>query len=144
MSALTLDQARKIIAAAFEKGADLNLKPLSVTVLDASGATIAFERQDGSAMMRPQIAHGKAYGAIALGMGSRAIFARAEQQPFFIQAMNALANGSLVPVPGGVLVKSADGAIVGAGGITGDTSDNDEACAVAGIEAVGLKPDTGG
>lgn len=144
MPSLTLAQARTIIAAAYAKAAELNLKPLAVAVLDSAGATKAFERQDGSSLLRPEIAHGKAYGAIALGMGSRAIFERAQQQPFFIQAMNALAKGALVPVPGGVLIRDDSGGIIGAVGITGDTSDNDEACAVAGIAAAGLKADTGG
>jgi len=90
-----------------------------------------------------RIAHGKAYGAIAMGVGSRALFERSLQQPQFIDAMNALAAGALVPVPGGVLVRSAKGEIIGAVGITGDSSDNDEACAVTGIEAARLSADTG-
>ena len=140
---LKLEQARKIIATAFKKSAEMKLKPLTVAVLDAGGAVVALERSDGSSRMRPEIATGKANGAIALGMGSRAIFKRAQEQPFFIQSMNALAGGVLVPVPGGVLIRDDSGEIVGAVGITGDTSDNDEACAVAGIEAVGLKADPG-
>lgn len=140
---VTLEAARKIAAAAAARGAELGLKPLTVAVLDAGGAIKLLERADGSSLMRPEIAVGKAYGAIALGIGSRAIFKRAQEQPYFIQAMNALAGGSLVPVPGGVLVKDAAGAILGAVGITGDSSDNDEACAVAGIEAAGLTADAG-
>ncbi|MCW4116767.1 heme-binding protein [Aurantimonas sp. MSK8Z-1] len=140
---LTLDQARKAVATALAKGAELGLKPLTVAVLDAGGALVALERSDGASRMRPDIAIGKANGAIALGMGSRAIFKRAEEQPFFIQAMNALAGGVLVPVPGGVLIRDAGGAILGAVGITGDTSDNDETCAVAGIEACGFTADCG-
>ncbi|MCQ8784050.1 GlcG/HbpS family heme-binding protein [Mangrovibrevibacter kandeliae] len=140
---LTLDQARKAVATALAKGAELGLKPLTVAVLDAGGALVALERSDGASRMRPDIAIGKANGAIALGMGSRAIFKRAEEQPFFVQAMNALAGGVLVPVPGGVLIRDAGGAILGAVGITGDTSDNDETCAVAGIEACGFTADCG-
>ena len=140
---IDLKTARTIIAAALKAAADQGFKPLTVAVLDAGGALIALERSDGSSRMRPEIAMGKANGAIALGMGSRSIFKRAEQQPFFIQSMNALAKGVLVPVPGGVLVRDAAGAIIGAVGITGDTSDNDEACAIAGIEAAGLTPDAG-
>jgi uncharacterized protein GlcG (DUF336 family) len=140
---LTLEQARKMIGTALEKGRSMNLKPLTVAVLDAGGALIALERSDGASNMRPDIAVGKANGAIALGMGSRAIFRRAQEQPYFVQAMNALAGGALVPVPGGVLIRSADGDIVGAVGITGDTSEADEACAVAAIEAVGLTADIG-
>ncbi len=144
MSDLTLDQARAVVAAALAKGQELALQPLAVAVLDAGGHLKAFERQDGASLMRPQIAHGKAYGALAMGLGSRALFARAEQQPYFIDAMNALAGGALVPVPGGVLIRDAEGRLIGAVGITGDTSDNDEACAVAGVEAAGLRGDTGG
>lgn len=143
MPDVTLEAARRIIAAAFDKGRELGLKPLTVAVLDSAGALKALERMDGSSLMRPEIAIGKAHGAIALGMGSRAIFRRAQEQPYFIQAMNALAKGSLVPVPGGVLIRDGDGALLGAVGITGDTSDNDEACAVAGIEAAGLTAETG-
>jgi uncharacterized protein GlcG (DUF336 family) len=140
---LKLEQARRIIAAAFEKGTDMKLKPLTIAVLDAGGAVVALERSDGASRMRPDIATGKANGAIALGMGSRAIFRRAQEQPYFIQSMNALARGVLVPVPGGVLIRDDSGEILGAVGITGDTSDNDEACAVAAIEAAGLKADPG-
>ena len=140
---IDLKTARTIIAAALKTASDHGFKPLTVAVLDAGGALIALERSDGSSRMRPEIAMGKANGAIALGMGSRSIFKRAEQQPFFIQSMNALAKGVLVPVPGGVLVRDASGAIIGAVGITGDTSDNDETCAVAGIEAAGLTADAG-
>jgi uncharacterized protein GlcG (DUF336 family) len=140
---LTLDHARGIITAALKKSGELGLKPLTVAVLDAGGAIVALERSDGSSRMRPDIARGKANGAIALGIGSRAIFKRAQEQPFFVQAMNALADGVLVPVPGGVLIRDEKGGIVGAVGITGDTSDNDEICAVAGIEAVGLVADPG-
>ncbi|MEX6506196.1 heme-binding protein [Jiella sp. M17.18] len=140
---LTLHHARIIIAEALKAGAAKGLKPLTVAVLDAGGALIALERSDGSSRMRPDIAIGKANGAIALGMGSRAIFKRSEEQPAFIQAMNALAGGVLVPVPGGVLVRGEGGAIIGAVGITGDTSDNDEAAAIAGIEAAGLTADGG-
>lgn len=142
MTTLTLDTARTIIAAALAKGAELKLKPLTVAVLDAGGALVALERQDGASRMRPDIAIGKANGAVQMGMGSRALWKRAEEQPYFIQSMNALAGGSLVPVPGGVLIRQ-DGAVIGAVGITGDTSDNDETAAVAGIEAAGLAADKG-
>ena len=135
---LTLHHARIIIAEALKKGANEGFKPLTVCVLDAGGALIALERSDGSSKMRPDIAIGKANGALSLGIGSRAIHKRAEEQP-----MNALAKGSLVPVPGGVLVKGEGGAILGAVGITGDTSDNDEIAAIAGIEAAGFAADGG-
>ena len=93
--------------------------------------------------MRFKLAHGKAYGAIAMGLGSRALYERAQKQPYFIEAMNALADGALVPVPGGVLIRDGEGKLVGAAGVTGDNSDNDEMCAIAGIEAAGLVADTG-
>lgn len=135
---LTLEEARAIIAAARAKGRELDLKPLSVAVLDAGGHVMAFEKEDGSSNMRFGVAHGKAYGALGVGLGSRAVFERAKQQPFFVQALNGIANGAVVPVPGAVLIKSADGHTLGAVGISGDTSDADEACAIAGVEAVGL------
>ncbi|MBC8130239.1 MAG: heme-binding protein [Rhizobiaceae bacterium] len=143
MNVITLEQARTMIEAAFAKGRELNLKPLTIAVLDAGGALIALERMNGASPMRPDIAIGKANGAVQMGMGSRGLFKRAEEQAFFIQAMNALAKGSLVPVPGGVLVRDEEGRVAGAVGITGDTSDNDEACAVAGIKAAGFTADAG-
>ncbi|NQW12154.1 MAG: heme-binding protein [Alphaproteobacteria bacterium] len=140
---LSLDEAKTIIATAFAKAAELSLKPLAVTVLDAGGHLKAVERQDGASFHRPEIALGKAYGALTLGLGSRAIFNRAEQQTYFVSAVNGLVGGKLVPVPGGVLVRDSAGRIIGAVGISGDTSDNDEAAAVAGIEAAGLTADVG-
>ncbi len=138
-----LQTAKTIIAAAFAKGAEMGLKPLAVCVLDAGGHLRAFERQDGASNGRFAIAHGKAAGAVALGLGSRSLMARAEAQAYFVAAAGAALGGALVPVPGGVLVKGAAGEILGAVGVTGDTSDNDEACAVAGIAAVGLTADPG-
>lgn len=143
MGQLSLETAREIVAAARAEGRKLDLKPLTVAVLDAAGNLKALEREDGSSNMRPDIAIGKANGALAMGLGSRALFERAKSEPFFIQAMNELAGGSLVPVPGGVLIRNADGAIIGAVGITGDISDNDEKAAKAGIEAAGLNADGG-
>lgn len=143
MSNLTLDQARQIVTDARAKGRELGLKPLTVAVLDAAGNLKALEREDGASNLRPDIAIGKANGALCMGLGSRALFERAKAEPFFIQAMNELADGSLVPVPGGVLVKDASGNILGAVGITGDISDNDETAAVTAIEAAGLVADAG-
>lgn len=139
---LSLDQAQTIINAALNKGRELDLKPLTVAVLDAGGHIKALLRQDGTSTLRPKIAHGKAHGAIALGLGSRTIFNRAQEQPYFVSAINNLADGALVPVPGGVLIKE-NGTIIGAVGITGDNSDNDETCAIAGIEAAGFTADPG-
>jgi uncharacterized protein GlcG (DUF336 family) len=143
MTALTLDTARKILDAALAKAAELKLKPLVVTVLDARGCVKATAAQDGTSLMRAEVAHGKAYGALSMGMGSRALFKRATEQAFFIDAVNTLAKGALVPVPGGVLIRDKSGDLLGAIGISGDTSDNDEASAVVGIEAAGLKADIG-
>lgn len=137
---MILETARTMIAAAQRYAHEHGLKPLTVVVLDAGGHVVAAERQDGSSIARFQIAHGKAYGALALGMGSRALMTRAETQPYFIAAAGAAIGGALIPVPGGVLVRDTAGDTIGAVGITGDTSDNDEAAAVAGIAAAGLEP----
>ncbi|WP_298885799.1 heme-binding protein [uncultured Bradyrhizobium sp.] len=142
MADLKLDTARKILDAAFAKASELKLKPLVVTVLDARGVLKIAAAQDGTSLMRAEIAHGKAYGALAMGLGSRALFQRAQEQPYFIDAINTIAKGALVPVAGGVLIM--DGTVLlGAVGVSGDTSDNDEACAIAGIQAVGLKANAG-
>lgn len=143
MSEIGLERARRIVAAARQHGAEHRLQPLAVVVLDRGGHVVAFEREDGASNMRFQIAHGKAHGAIALGIGSRALMVRAEAQPAFVNAVTAAIGGALVPVPGGVLVADGDGVVMGAVGVTGDSSDNDEAAAVAGIRAVGLEPVTG-
>ena len=142
MAELTLDVARKILDAALAKGLEKKLKPLVVTVLDARGCVKISAAQDGTSLLRSEIAHGKAYGALAMGMGSRALFQRAQEQAYFIGAVNTLAQGRMVPVPGGVLIRDG-GVLLGAVGISGDTSDNDEACAIAGIEAAGLKANPG-
>ena len=142
MTQLTLDVARKIVDAALAKAIEKKLKPLVITILDARGAVKLTAAQDGTSLMRAEIAHGKAYGALALGMGSRALFQRAQEQAYFINAVNALAQGRLVPVPGGVLIQDGT-TLLGAIGVSGDTSDNDEICAVAGIEAAGLKANAG-
>ncbi|MEM7721597.1 MAG: heme-binding protein [Pseudomonadota bacterium] len=138
MSAITLDHARTMIATTRAKGAEMGLKPLSVVVLDAGGHVLAFEREDGAAPGRFDIARGKAYGAVMLGLPGSAQMARAEQQAYFMAAVNGVYGGKTIPVPGGVLIKK-DGAIVGAMGVTGDTSDNDAEAAVAGIEAAGFE-----
>ncbi len=142
MADLSLDIARKILDAALAKAVEKKLKPLVITVLDARGCVKASAAQDGTSLLRGEIAHGKAYGALSLGMGSRALFQRAQEQAYFVSAVNTLAQGRLVPVPGGVLIQQ-DGVLLGAVGVSGDTSDNDEICAIAGIEAAGLKPNAG-
>src|SRR3954452_3539693 len=138
MSELSLDVARKILDVALAKGVEKKLKPLVVAVLDARGCVKISAAQGGTSLLRGEIAHGKAYGALAMGMGSRALFQRAQEQAYFVGAVNTLAQGRMVPVPGGVLIQDG-GVLLGAVGISGDTSDNDEACAVAAIEAAGLK-----
>ena len=137
-----MDTAQKIVSAALDWRRDHGMKPITVAVLDSGGFLIALAREDGTSNLRPDIAQGKARGAIGMGLGSRALFERAQSQPYFIQAMNSIAEGSLVPVPGGVLIKE-DGQVLGAVGITGDTSDNDETCAIAAIEAAGFTADGG-
>jgi len=142
VSKLTLDQARRIIDGAFKKAKQAKLMPLTVVVLDAGGHAVATMRQDGSGILRAEIAGGKAYGALGFGVGSREL---KEKNPQFLAAVAAASGGRMVPAPGGVLVRDAkSGDVVGAVGISGDTGDNDEAAAVAGIEAADLKADTGG
>ncbi|HWA79609.1 MAG TPA: heme-binding protein [Acetobacteraceae bacterium] len=143
MSGITLAQARTIIEAARKHGRALGLAPLTVAVLDSGGHPVALEREDRSGILRPEIAFGKAWGALGLGFGSRELFTRSQTAPSFVNAIAMASQGRLVPVPGGVLAESASGEILGAVGISGDLSENDEACAVAGIEAAGLKPRTG-
>ena len=138
-----LEQAQAIAAASLEKARELALKPVSVVVLDPRATVIVALSEDGVSTLRARIAQGKANAAIAMGMGTRALMARAEQQAYFIQAMNGLADGNFVPVPGGVLIRNEGGILLGAVGISGDTSDNDEAAAVHGITAVGLVSETG-
>ena len=135
---ITLRKARTIIRKAMDKGKEMELKPLSVVVLDAGGHVIAFERDDGAAPGRFGIAHGKAYGSVMLGMAGTAQMARAEGQAYFMAAVNGVYGGAVVPVPGGVLVRDRKGGVIGAVGVTGDTSDNDLIAAMAGIEGAGL------
>lgn len=130
---ITLEQAKVVIEAAQAEAGRLGLNPITVVVLDSGGHVVAAERQDGSSTARFEIARGKANGALAMGVGSRALMTRAEQQPYFVSAAAAAIGGSLIPVPGGVLALDGHGATVGAVGVTGDTSDHDEACAVAGL-----------
>jgi uncharacterized protein GlcG (DUF336 family) len=135
---LDLETARTIVAGTRAHAKEAGFKPMTVVVLDAGGHVVAVEREDGSSMKRFEVGFGKAHGALSLGMGTRSLMGRAEQQPYFIAAVTAAVGGALVPVPGGVLVRDGDGALLGAVGVTGDTSDTDEAAAVAGIEGAGL------
>ena len=138
MNEISLQHARQAIQATFEKGGEIGLKPLTAVVLDAGGHVKAFERQDGASPGRFQVAFGKAYGAVMLGMPGRAQMERAESQPYFMTAMNGAFDGRVVPVPGGILVRNGDGAVIGALGVTGDTSDNDVEAGLAGLAAAGL------
>ena len=138
MPDISLTQARDIIRGTIAKGEQMGLKPLSVVVLDAGGHVVAFERCDGASPGRFAIAQGKAFGAVMLGMAGAAQMKRAEDQAYFMGAMNGLFGGQVVPVPGGILVRDADGRVIGAVGVTGDTSDNDAEAGMAGLAAAEL------
>lgn len=143
MSTLNLATATTISNRALAVGREICAAPLTVAVLDAGGHLISLQREDGASLLRPQIAIAKAWGALALGKGSRLIAADAQQRPAFIGALNNLADGNLVPAPGGVLIRDEKGNVIGAVGITGDTSDIDEQCAIGAVEAAGLQADAG-
>jgi len=138
MNGITLEMANMIIAGAFAKARELGLRPLSVSVLDAGGHLRAFQRQDGASLSRFHIASGKAGGALALGVSSRAIAEMAVERPTFVTALASALTQAIVPAPGGLIVVDADGDFIGAVGVTGDSSDNDELCALSGIHAAGL------
>jgi uncharacterized protein GlcG (DUF336 family) len=137
---VNLETAQKILAAALADARTRNFNPLAVAVLDERGAVRALAMEDGASLKRPEIATGKAYAAISMGLGTREV---AKRPPHFLAAVTHAVGGSFVPVPGGVLVRDAKGEIVGAVGVSGDTSDNDEIAAVAGINAAGLSADPG-
>jgi uncharacterized protein GlcG (DUF336 family) len=143
MPALTLEQASTVIDKALEKGRELKLHPLTVVVLDAGGQLKAMKREDRSSLLRPEIAMGKAWGVLGMGFGGREFARRAAANPTFLQALMVASGGRIVPVPGGVLIRDGEGEILGSVGISGDTSDKDETCAVHGIRSAGLDPDTG-
>tara|TARA_A100001037_G_scaffold298427_1_gene322126 strand:+ start:440 stop:862 length:423 start_codon:yes stop_codon:yes gene_type:complete len=140
MSELTLDQAMKIVEVGFSHGRKTNCLPLGIAVLDPRGHLISFAREDGTSFLRPAIAQAKAWGALGMGMGSRALENRPDR---FMMTLNSVSGGKTLNAPGGVIIRDQEGKILGAVGVTGDVSDRDEACAVAGIEAVGLIADTG-
>lgn len=143
MKLITLAQANELIEAALRKGAELELKPLAVAVLDAGGHLIAFARGDGASTLRPQIACGKAGGALALGISSRKVAEMAQERPTFIASLGPLSPHGVIPAAGGILIVDEAGDTIGAVGVTGDTSDNDEICALSGIAAAGLRPQGG-
>jgi uncharacterized protein GlcG (DUF336 family) len=143
MTKLTLEAASQIVDTALAEGKKRDFKPLTVAVLDAGGHLVVLKRDDNSSLLRPQIATGKAWGALGMGFGGRELERRAKNNPAFVGALSELAEGRMVPVPGGVLIRDGKGDILGSVGISGDVSLNDEICAVAGIKAAGYVPDTG-
>lgn len=143
MPSLTLATASRIVDAALGDARSQSLEPLAVVVLDAGGHDVVLKREDGCGILRVDVARGKAWGALGMGLGSRDLAKRAEKNPRFFAALAAASNGRLIPNPGGVLIRDAQRNVIGAVGISGDTSDRDEACAIAGIEAAGLAGDPG-
>lgn len=140
---VTLEEADLIADATLAEGRARGAQPLTVVVLDAGGHPVVVKRSDNSGILRFEIAFGKAYGALGFGLPSRTLFARAADNPNFFTAVSAAAQGRIVPNPGGVLLRDGAGRIVGAVGVSGDTGDMDEACAVAGIQRTALTADTG-
>jgi uncharacterized protein GlcG (DUF336 family) len=138
MTGISLETANMLISRAFEKATTLGLKPLCIAVVDTGGHLIALARQDGASILRPQIAIGKACGALALGISSRKIGEMAAERPTFIASLSPITPNGIIPTAGGVIIVDAAGVPIGAIGITGDTSDNDEACALAAVASVGL------
>ena len=143
MTSITLAQASIIVDETLKKGRDTNSAQLTVAVLDAGGHLVAFKREDNSGILRFEIAFGKAYGALGMGFGSRELLERSKANPSFMGALTVLSQGRLVPLPGGILIKNASGAVIGAVGVSGDTSDRDEECALAGIAKAGLSAQPG-
>jgi len=143
LTAITLEQAGRILDSSLQRARTLDLKPLTIAVLDAGGHLVALKREDRSGLLRPDIAHGKAWGALGMGHGSRALARRAEAAPAFFTALACASGGRVIPVPGGVLIRDAAGELLGAVGVSGDLPDQDEACAVHGIECAQLVADTG-
>jgi uncharacterized protein GlcG (DUF336 family) len=139
MTAITLAQASQLVDSALAHGEELRLAPLTVAVLDPGGHLVVLKRQDGSGILRAEIAIAKAWGVLGMGLPARGVTARAQQAPQFFSALTVLAGGRMMPVPGGVPL-TLEGAVVGSVGISGDSSANDEACAIHGAEAAGLIP----
>jgi len=141
MLKLNLAKANDIIAHALRKAREMNIQPLSVVVLDASGHLVAMQREDGASMFRFDVATGKAWAAVAMGASSRTLAARAKDNPNFFVTLAATAQGKFLPQPGGVLIRDAQGAILGAAGASGGTGDEDEAVCAHGIAQAGFTPD---
>ena len=143
MPNIQLQQALRIVEESLSRARGKGLQPLTVAVLDGGGHLVALGREDGSGLLRPQIAIGKAWGALGMGRGSRTLAERAQAHPEFFNALTVASGGRIFPVPGGVLVRNTDNELLGAVGISGDLPDEDESCAVAGIEAAALRADPG-
>src|SRR5712672_1466294 len=141
MTALTLDQANHIIAAIIKRGQEINCRPLSVLVVEPGCKVKAFQKEDGSSMIRFEMAFGKAYAALALGRSSRLVRIRNEEKPAFMDYLIAASGDQLFPEGGGMQIRNPEGDVIGAVGVTGDTEDRDEELAVLGIHAAGLKTD---
>ena len=135
MTDITLTQAQTIVSAALAFSREKTFSPMAVVVLDARGVPKAYAAEDGTALRRYDIAHGKAYGSLAMGVGSKTLGMRAVERPHFINAVNGAIGGAMVPVAGAVLIR-VEGKIIGCVGVTGDSSDNDDLAARAGIAAV--------
>lgn len=141
MPMITLEIARRIIDEALRYARELKIRPMAFVVLDRGGQVVAYNREDYSGILRFEIAYGKAYGALGMNRSSRAIAQMQTRAHDFIASAVVAADGKLISSPGGVLIKNADGRILGAVGSTGDAVDADEACAIKGIHAVGLRSD---
>ncbi|ASP20049.1 heme-degrading [Antarctobacter heliothermus] len=143
MTSITLKDAAEVVDNVLAKGREQEFEPLTAVVLDAGGHVVAAKREDGSGIIRFELALGKAYGALGFGLGSRDLAGKAKNAPGFMVGASDASGGRCIPAPGGVLIKNADGHIIGAVGISGDTGPNDEICAIAAIEKVGFTPDAG-
>ena len=143
MTALSLDQASDIVDAALSKARELELRPLTVTVLDPGGHPIVVKREDGCGILRPQIAHAKAWGCLGTGQGGAVGARHATRDPSFFAALAAISEGRVASSRGGALIRDKEGNLLGAIGISGDRPENDEACALAGVESVSLVADAG-
>lgn len=144
MSNLTLTQADIISNAALANARKLGFAPMTVAVLDAGGHVVVLKREDGASIMRPELATAKAWGALGMGFGGRELARRAQKMPAFFEALNSISDGRMAPVAGSALLRDAAGKVVGAVGVSGDTSDNDELCLISAVRDAGLTPDTGG
>lgn len=141
MTGITLEQADIIIDTTIARGTELKCRPLSAAVLDVGGNVKAFKKQDGSSMIRFEMAFGKAYTALSLGRASRLVLQRAEERPIFMEYLIRASGGKMFPEGGGMLIRDENGDVIGAVGVTGDTQERDEECGIAGILAAGLKTD---